>query len=298
MISPAACRSPCFSSSALLPCCPPCQVLVCESHDVAGGAAHAWTVRQPGGGEGLYHFEAGPSLYSGQGTAVPHECWLVARLTSKQAHKPLQRACMHGVARCSAQSTQHVHSLPPLMPPRHPRLPACLPRRCMPSRHPLPAAPLPPPIPLAADMSGRGREANPLAHVLQALGEPLDLLKYKTWNVLLPEGEFLTEVSRRHRVQSSRAAQGCAAWQAVTEGLRGQGAGASAAGGGVVDRGKPAMCSIPCPAHQQEYREVVQAVTNGVCRQGQGTRGRGAFAARGEPAGATMGVAQPLCEVL
>ena len=43
-------------------------------------------------------------------------------------------------------------------------------------------------------MGGRGRGANPLAHVLQALGEPLDLLTYKNWNVLTPEGQFLTEV--------------------------------------------------------------------------------------------------------
>lgn len=35
-------------------------------------------------------------------------------------------------------------------------------------------------------MSGRGRGANPLAHVLQALDEPLDLLTYKNWNVWLP----------------------------------------------------------------------------------------------------------------
>ena len=39
------------------------RVLVCESHDVPGGAAHAWTAKAPGGG--LYHFESGPSLYSG-----------------------------------------------------------------------------------------------------------------------------------------------------------------------------------------------------------------------------------------
>ncbi|EFN55141.1 hypothetical protein CHLNCDRAFT_35537 [Chlorella variabilis] len=83
------------------------KVVVCESHDVPGGAAHTWTVRAPGG-EGLYHFESGPSLYS--------------------------------------------------------------------------------------DMAGRGRGANPLAHVLQALDEPLDLLPYRTWNVVLPEGSFLTEV--------------------------------------------------------------------------------------------------------
>jgi hypothetical protein len=44
-------------------------------------------------------------------------------------------------------------------------------------------------------MGGRGPGANPLAHVLQALDEPLDLLQYKTWNVVLPEGQFLTQVT-------------------------------------------------------------------------------------------------------
>lgn len=88
-------RTPHHPAPAHLP-----QVVVCESHDTPGGAAHAWTVPAPGGGGGVYHFEAGPSLYS--------------------------------------------------------------------------------------DMGGRGRGANPLAHVLQALGEPLDLLQYKNWNVLVP----------------------------------------------------------------------------------------------------------------
>lgn len=46
----------------------------------------------------------------------------------------------------------------------------------------------------ATDMAGRGPGANPLAHVFQALDEPLELLEYKTWNVVLPEGQFLTEV--------------------------------------------------------------------------------------------------------
>ena len=36
--------------------------------------------------------------------------------------------------------------------------------------------------------------ANPLAHVFQAVGEPLPLVEYNTWNVILPEGEFLTRV--------------------------------------------------------------------------------------------------------
>ncbi|KAL3135547.1 hypothetical protein ABBQ38_006025 [Trebouxia sp. C0009 RCD-2024] len=77
------------------------KVTVCESHNIPGGAAHAWV--QKG-----YHFESGPSLYSG--------------------------------------------------------------------------------------MAGTGAAANPLALVLKAIDEPLDLIEYNQWNVLLPEGEFLTQV--------------------------------------------------------------------------------------------------------
>ena len=40
----------------------------------------------------------------------------------------------------------------------------------------------------------RGQAANPIAHVLQAIDEPLDLFEYNSWNVILPEGQFLTEV--------------------------------------------------------------------------------------------------------
>ena len=47
---------------------------------------------------------------------------------------------------------------------------------------------------LAAVTDCRGRGANPIAHVLQAIDEPLDLIEYNRWNVILPEGEFLTEV--------------------------------------------------------------------------------------------------------
>lgn len=42
--------------------------------------------------------------------------------------------------------------------------------------------------------AGRGRDANPLAHVLQAIGEPLECKQYNTWNVVVPEGQFLTRV--------------------------------------------------------------------------------------------------------
>ena len=43
-------------------------------------------------------------------------------------------------------------------------------------------------------MASRGKDANPLSHVLQAIGEELELIQYDTWNVLVPEGQFLTRV--------------------------------------------------------------------------------------------------------
>lgn len=47
---------------------------------------------------------------------------------------------------------------------------------------------------LYSGMASSGKDGNPLAHVLQMVGEPLELLEYDSWNVLLPEGEFLTKV--------------------------------------------------------------------------------------------------------
>jgi hypothetical protein len=47
---------------------------------------------------------------------------------------------------------------------------------------------------LYSGLASRGKDGNPLAHVLQAIGEPLDLIEYDKWNVLLPEGDFLTTV--------------------------------------------------------------------------------------------------------
>lgn len=47
---------------------------------------------------------------------------------------------------------------------------------------------------LYSDMASRGKDANPLSHVLQAIGEDLELIRYDTWNVLVPEGQFLTRV--------------------------------------------------------------------------------------------------------
>lgn len=43
-------------------------------------------------------------------------------------------------------------------------------------------------------MADRGVGANPLSHIFQAIDEPLPLIKYNKWNVLLPEGNFLTRV--------------------------------------------------------------------------------------------------------
>ncbi|KAF6265696.1 hypothetical protein COO60DRAFT_868698 [Scenedesmus sp. NREL 46B-D3] len=47
---------------------------------------------------------------------------------------------------------------------------------------------------LYSGMNARGKDANPLAHVLQAIGEPLKCVQYNTWNVLVPEGQFLTRI--------------------------------------------------------------------------------------------------------
>lgn len=38
---------------------------------------------------------------------------------------------------------------------------------------------------LYSGMAARGRAANPLSHVLQAIGEPLDLIEYNCWNLVL-----------------------------------------------------------------------------------------------------------------
>lgn len=72
-------------------------------------------------------------------------------------------------------------------------------------------------------MAGRGRGANPLAHVLQALGEPLELLRYKTWNVVTPEGRFLTEVGAEQFcdvLQQIRGPAAVAEWRRLQEVMR------------------------------------------------------------------------------
>lgn len=48
---------------------------------------------------------------------------------------------------------------------------------------------------LYSGMASTGTGANPLAHVLQAIGEPLDIIKYNGWNVMIPEGQFVDRVS-------------------------------------------------------------------------------------------------------
>ena len=56
---------------------------------------------------------------------------------------------------------------------------------------------MPEPVYLQQRSTCNARDAkSPTAtvRVLQAIGEPLDLIEYDTWNVLLPEGEFLTRV--------------------------------------------------------------------------------------------------------
>ena len=85
---------------------------------------------------------------------------------------------------------------------------------------------------VCADMAGRGRGANPLAHVLQALGEELELLQYREWNVLLPEGTFLTQVGAAQFcdvLQQVRGPEAVAEWRRLQ--VRGCGGGGGAGGG-------------------------------------------------------------------
>ncbi len=68
---------------------------------------------------------------------------------------------------------------------------------------------------------GRGRGANPLAHVLQAIDEPLDLMEYNSWNVVLPEGQFLTEVGNTQFEDVLRqvSPDGIPEWRVSTSGV-------------------------------------------------------------------------------
>lgn len=76
---------------------------------------------------------------------------------------------------------------------------------------------------LYSGMADVGKQANPLAHVLQAIGEPLDLIKYDTWNVLVPEGTFLTRVGAEQFCEVLQQVRGPAAvaeWRALQQHMR------------------------------------------------------------------------------
>ncbi|KAL8116320.1 prolycopene isomerase, chloroplastic [Apium graveolens] len=47
---------------------------------------------------------------------------------------------------------------------------------------------------LFSGLQSRGLQANPLAQVLDALGEPIPCVKYDSWKVYVPEGEFLSRI--------------------------------------------------------------------------------------------------------
>lgn len=47
---------------------------------------------------------------------------------------------------------------------------------------------------LYSSMRSRGKSANPLAHVFQAIGEDLELIEYDNWNIFLPEGHWDSKV--------------------------------------------------------------------------------------------------------
>ncbi|XP_031259176.1 prolycopene isomerase, chloroplastic [Pistacia vera] len=47
---------------------------------------------------------------------------------------------------------------------------------------------------LFSGFQSRGLQANPLAQVLDALGEPLPCVNYDSWMVYVPEGEFLSQI--------------------------------------------------------------------------------------------------------
>lgn len=93
------------------------QVSVVESHSVAGGAAHTWR-------RGPYHFESGPSLYSGMNGKLcfqlPDSAGLCAVLQEAKTVafasglRPLFNSCRV----CALRSSHlHMHPTPPCFPP-------------------------------------------------------------------------------------------------------------------------------------------------------------------------------------
>ncbi|GIL52581.1 hypothetical protein Vafri_8402 [Volvox africanus] len=76
---------------------------------------------------------------------------------------------------------------------------------------------------LYSGMAGRGKEANPLGHVLTALGVELDLIRYNTWNVLVPEGNFLTRIGNDNFYEvlnKIRGPEAVAEWARLQEAMR------------------------------------------------------------------------------
>mmetsp|Transcript_35617 Transcript_35617/g.100819 ORF Transcript_35617/g.100819 Transcript_35617/m.100819 type:complete len:607 (+) Transcript_35617:192-2012(+) len=76
---------------------------------------------------------------------------------------------------------------------------------------------------LYSGMADTGPAANPLAHIFQAIDEPLDLIEYNTWNVFLPEGEFLTKVGAENFnevLQAVRGDSAVAEWKRLQEHMR------------------------------------------------------------------------------
>ena len=72
-------------------------------------------------------------------------------------------------------------------------------------------------------MVGRGRGANPLAHVLQGVGEDLELLRYRNWNVILPEGTFLAQVGADQFTEVLQQVRGPSAvteWRRLQDAMR------------------------------------------------------------------------------
>ncbi|GLC40753.1 hypothetical protein PLESTB_000026100 [Pleodorina starrii] len=76
---------------------------------------------------------------------------------------------------------------------------------------------------LYSGMGGVGKEANPLGHVLTALGVELDLMRYNTWNVVVPEGTFLTRIGNDNFyevLKQIRGPEAVAEWARLQEVMR------------------------------------------------------------------------------
>lgn len=76
---------------------------------------------------------------------------------------------------------------------------------------------------LYSGMASKGKEGNPMSHVFQAIGEELELIKYDTWNVIVPEGEFLTRVGNDNFTEvlaKIRNQEAIREWQDLQEYMR------------------------------------------------------------------------------